>query len=86
MIPSKSSYLQEWIELYRGHVLDCARLAAWLTIEMAREHIQLRMDHAPGTYEWAIYYHVLPSSGERVDPKKEVITKLIKKFLEEENE
>lgn len=84
MVPSKSCCLQEWVELYRGHVLDCARLAAWLTMEMAGEHIQLKMNHAPESYEWALYYHVIPSPGERDDPKREVVAGLVKKFLKEE--
>jgi hypothetical protein len=83
VLPSKSYYLQEWVELFRGHVLDCARLAAWLTVEMAGEHIQLKMDHASGNYEWALYYHVIPSPGERDDPKREIVAELAKKFLEE---
>lgn len=82
MVPSKS--YQEWMELYRGQVLDCARLATWLTMEMAGEHIQLQMNHAPKSYEWALYYHVTISSGEHDDSKRSVIVQLVKKFLEEE--
>lgn len=88
MPPSKccSSGSQEWIELYKGDILDCARIATWLAIEMIGEHLQLKMDHPFGSCEWALYCQVLPSiPGSKEDPKRKQIPRMVRKFLQEDN-
>lgn len=80
-----SSRSQEWIELHKGDILDCARIATWLAIELAGQHIQLKMDHPLGSNEWALYCSVLPSLlGSKEDPKRKSIPQLVEKFLKED--
>jgi hypothetical protein len=76
----------EWIELYRGNILECARIATWLAIELAGQHLQLKMDHPVGSSEWALYCQVLTSiPGGKEDPKRKQIPLLVKEFLKEDS-
>lgn len=82
-MPSKNYCMKEWIDLYTGHVTDCAQLAAWLAVEMAGQHIQLRMEHPNNSYEWTLSFHVIPSGNEKDDPNREAIIELVENYLEE---
>ena len=76
---------REWIELYKGDILECARIATWLAMELAGQHLQLKMDHPVGSPEWALYCQVLPSlPGKKEDPKRKEIPRLVQRFLKED--